>query len=93
MKEYVYVEFIFHEDDVDAGEQMLSDLGEDFVRIRSETEWDYEDPSDAEFYHRVSGKINSMVASILKLKHPFLAEKMRISYIPDSLKDKYRQSR
>jgi len=91
MKEYVYVEFIFTEEDHDKGKQMLAELGDDFVQLNVELEWDYEDPSDADFFHKYSGRINSVAASIIKIKYAFLCEKMRISYIPDELKDLYRR--
>lgn len=39
----------------------------------------------------VTGEITSAYATIVKLQDPFLAERMRISYIPNELKDKYRR--
>lgn len=91
MKEYVYVEFLFLDADIDKGLALLESLGDDFIMIKNSVEWDYEDPSDVDLYRRCQGRINSMTASVLKLQHPFLAEKMRISYISDELKDKYRR--
>jgi hypothetical protein len=38
-----------------------------------------------------SVKITPQDASILKLQDPFLAERMRISYISDEIKNKYRK--
>jgi hypothetical protein len=90
MKEFVLVEFLFADTESDKGFALLESLGDDFVMLKNELEWDCEDPSDADSYHRCSGKINSMTASVIKLQHPFLAEKMRISYIPEDLKNKYR---
>lgn len=38
----------------------------------------------------ISGKMNSEEASVLKLQNAFLADRMKIYYIPDELKNKYR---
>ena len=38
----------------------------------------------------VSGKMNSETASVLKLQNSFLADRMRIFYISEDLKNKYR---
>ena len=91
MKELVFVEFLFQDHEIDKGLALLKSLGEDFIMIKNDVEWDYEDPDAADLYRRVQGRINSMTASVLKLQHPFLAEKMRISYISDELKNKYRR--
>jgi len=39
----------------------------------------------------ISVKIDPLFATVLKLQSAFLAERMRISYISDELKDKYRK--
>jgi hypothetical protein len=39
----------------------------------------------------VWGKINSSYASVIKLRDSYFAEHMRISYISDDLKNKYRR--
>jgi hypothetical protein len=91
MREYILVEFLFTQEEHPDAMDILKRLGDDFQMLNVYQEWDYEDPSDAEFYYRVSGRINSMTASVIKLQHPMLAGKMRVSYIPDELKDKYRR--
>lgn len=89
MKELVFVEFLFPIADYNESYEILLSLGSDFQNLKSM--WEYEEESDVrdEFY-RVSGKISSMAASIIKLKYPKIAQSMRISYISDELKDKYR---
>jgi hypothetical protein len=94
MKEFVFVEFLFDAVEYPIESAKLDALGEDFQLIKSE----YEEEIDSDYipfvkeqYMRVSGRINSMTASVIKLQNPVLAEKMRISYISDDLKDKYRK--
>jgi len=91
MKEYVLVEFLFTLDEYVQELSKLVALGDDFTSIRCDDE--YEDDTDGIRieYKRVSGRINSMTASVIKLQNPTLAGKMRISYIPEDLKDKYRK--
>lgn len=92
MKEYVLVEFIAGEPiEATTLRAKLLALGEDFQLIKADDE--YEDDGDGNYHSwtRVSGKISSIYASVIKLQDPFLAERMRISYIPDDLKDKYRR--
>ena len=62
----------------------LESIG-DFELIKSDYIW-----QDADNVFRLSGKINSATATMIKLQDPFLAEHMRISYIPEDLKNKYR---
>lgn len=90
MKEYVLVEFLFTLDEYPGELLKLMDLGGDFKLIKCDDE--YEDDDGLRFdYKRVSGRINTMTASVIKLQNPTLAGKMRISYISDELKDKYRR--
>ena len=91
MKEYVLVEFLFTLDEYVQELSKLVALGDDFTSIRCDDE--YEDDTDGIHieYKRVSGRINSMTASVIKLQNPTLAGKMRISYIPEDLKDRYRK--
>ena len=92
MKEYVFVEFLFTEDEFQTEFKKLTDLGDDFVFLGSVHEW--EDDTDYSIrtdYRRISGEINTMTASVIKLQNPALAGKMRISYISDELKNKYRR--
>jgi hypothetical protein len=91
VKEFVLVEFLASYPD--ESELLLSKLknlrNEDFIPIREEDEFDDNDGDRLEWI-RVTGKISSMYASVIKLQDSFLAERMRISYIPEDLKNKYR---
>jgi hypothetical protein len=87
MKEYVLVEFLFTAQKAPTELIKLNELGDDFILIKCN---DYGIEGWPRFT-RVSGKINSQTASLIKLQNPALAGKMRISYIPEELKDKYRR--
>jgi hypothetical protein len=93
MNEYVLVEFLAREgDDTMTLIKKLDALGEDFIQIRAmATEWKT-DPGGLSYrWINVGGKINSTYASVIKLQDPFLADRMRISYISDELKNMYRK--
>ena len=92
MNEYVFVEFLAGKHDESARLcNELTQLGSEFVLINilHENEQD-EDGNFAEWL-RIEGKMNSQYASVLKLQNVFLAERMRVSYIPEELKNKYRR--
>jgi hypothetical protein len=92
MKEFVLVEFLFTYSEAAGELRKLNDLGGDFEPIKHD--YESEEDSDAvsgESYIRISGKINSETASLIKLQNPVLAGKMRISYISEDLKNKYRE--
>ena len=40
---------------------------------------------DYSYQHTISERLNSACVSAIKLRDPFLAGKMRISYIPDNI--------
>lgn len=93
MNEFVLVEFVteFGEESNLLRDKLLA-LGYDFQMLKDE----YEYETDTEYnainsWTRISGRINAMRASMIKLQDPFLAERMRISYISDDLKDRYRK--
>jgi hypothetical protein len=86
MKEYVLVEFIAEGNDKDKLDERLALLGEDF---KQERELSYTTQTNPIYI--VIGRISSLYASVVKLRDPFLAERMRISYISDELKDRYRR--
>lgn len=91
MKEFILVEFLISSADYTSTMEFLgSNFGDDFDIIKSDYEYD-SDEAGQNGWLRVSGKMNSSTASIIKLKYPDLANKMRVSYIPDELKDKYRR--
>jgi hypothetical protein len=90
MKEFVLIEFIFTDDEYIAELQKLHDLGEDFEYL-SKLDEPTDDPRSDNQYVRITAKISSQTATLIKLQNPALAGKMRISYIPDELKNKYRK--
>ena len=74
------------------GMSMLSQLGSDFVALKSDVEYDFENynPTNTTWL-RVTGKLNSVAATAITLGNTFLSERMRTSHIPSSLKDMYRK--
>jgi hypothetical protein len=91
MNEFVFVEFLFDTNSAMQGASEVIALGEDFILIKSEIEWEDDTQSGhSQGYQRIRGKINSATATAIKLGNPFLSDRMRISYISNELKDKYR---
>jgi len=87
MNEFLLVEFIADGvEERDELDRRLESLGEDFKLERTDSYSTITNPC-----YIVTGRISSIYASIVKLKDPFLSERMRISYIPDELKDRYRK--
>lgn len=91
MKEFVLAEFLFDLDEYPVELGKLIALGNDFKLIKCDDEFDDDEDGLRFEYKRVSGKINTMTASVIKLQNPALAGKMRISYISEELKNKYRK--
>lgn len=92
MNESVLIEFIAeYPDDSDLLLSKLKDLGIDFVLLREDDEHEEDEFGARNEWLRVTGMITSVYASVIKLRDPFLAERMRISYISDELKDRYRK--
>ena len=93
MKEFVLVEFLFKVDENEQGLGFIRGLGDDFIPLTSEFDFESIDPRGytTAAYNRISGKINSQAATAIKLSNKFLSDRMRISYISDELKDKYRK--
>lgn len=91
MKNVVHVEFIAGVLDAPLLAEKLKLLGDEFEMVTSELEFEQVTSSTYREYLSVSGKITSDTASFIKLSDPFLAERMRISYISDELKNKYRR--
>jgi len=85
MNEFVFVEFLFEIHNTTKGDTLIYELGNDFVPINSGNEWGVSRP-----YYSVSGRICSETATAIKLSNKFLSDRMRISYIPENLKDQYR---
>jgi len=91
MKEFVLVEFLTLLADKLLLMGKLEELGNDFELIKSDYEWDVANDLTPDYeWVRISGRINSACATVIKLQDPFLSERMRISYIPEDLKNKYR---
>jgi hypothetical protein len=93
MNEFVLVEFIAtNETDLITLKDKVIELGSDYQHIDDDHEYD-EDTNTNIFqqWYILSGRINSMRASLIKLQDPFLADRMRISHIPEELKNKYRK--
>lgn len=92
MKDQVLVEFVVEGDDYSILRNKLDELGDDFIRLKSELEFDHDNDSGIESrYIRLSGLINSDAATALRLSSDFISDRMRISYIPEDLKNKYRK--
>jgi len=91
MNEFALVEFLFTINEYPAELGKLIALDKDFKLIQCEDEFDEDEDGIRFEYKRVSGKINTMTASVIKLQNPALAGKMRLSYISNELKDKYRR--
>jgi hypothetical protein len=92
MKEYVLIEFLFPGSEYGTWNQKLTDLDDDFVRLKADEEHETDDEGyRTNSWIRISGKISSAYASVIKLQDPYLAEHMRVSYISDELKNKYRK--
>lgn len=91
MKEFVLVEFMcVHAESLIMAEA-IQELKDEFILDRTDTsEEQEEDDTWGTAYYHVWGKISSEAASFIRLQNDFLAQRMRISYIPEDLKDKYR---
>ena len=91
MNEFVLVEFLFSVEENEQGLNHIKNLGDDFVQIKTELDWHNEDARGyVKTYNVISGRISSQAATALKLSDKFLSDRMRISYIPEELKNKYR---
>lgn len=90
MKEFVSVEFLVENGENSILREKLENIGDDFQLIKDDWEITGNFDTGMHFYKKISGKINSITAIIIKLQDPFLAEHMRISHIPEDLKNKYR---
>jgi hypothetical protein len=66
-------------------------LGEDFELITSDVDFEIgDDYGNFTPHWRITGKINAEKATMLKLGDPYVRDRMRVSYISDELKNKYR---
>ena len=87
-KEFIFAEFIFENDQMSQeGSRLLEKLekeGKLFILINHVS-----DANNTPFL--VQAKIEPILATILKLQYPLLSERMRISYISDDLKNRYRK--
>ena len=85
MNEFLYVSFYVEIEDREFLELKLENLGNDFVKISDFT------PTELSPWVIIDGKINSSIATMIKLSDPFLAERMLVSIIDNNMKDKYRK--
>ena len=91
MNEFVLVEFLFTCGQGEQGMQAIKALGNDFIQIASDLDgFNSDDRGYVTTYRLTKGKISSQTATVIKLSNKFLSDRMRISYISDELKDKYR---
>lgn len=88
MKELVLVEFIANGSDRDRLQNEISLLND--FKSEGLKHYPVNGHIHMEEYYVFYGTICSQYASVIKLQNPFLAERMRISYISDEMKDKYR---
>ncbi len=93
MNEYVLVEFLIEAlfNEQNSIREKLNALGDDYVETSVTVDSEIDEDGVQTLWTRHTGKIHSGTAAILKLRDPFLAERMRISYISDDLKNKYRK--
>jgi hypothetical protein len=90
MKEYILVEFLIEYDRFAELYDELTNFGEDLIILSSSSEEETDENGYYQAWIRLDARMSSQCATILKLQHPVLSDRMRISYIPDDLKDKYR---
>jgi hypothetical protein len=94
MKEFILVEFLFEQQDAIKATDELAKLNDDFRMLETDPYWRTDGQLttyDSKPWFRVTGKINSTTATAIKLSNAFLSDHMRISYIPEELKDRYRK--
>jgi len=95
VKEYVLAQFMAEGEDIQTLMDKLKELGDDYLPITTVTVTDSDSNFDFGFNFgdsiSIDGKISSAYATLIKLRDPFLAERMQISYIPEDLKNKYRK--
>ena len=92
MNEFILVEFLVKSEDKPILLKKLNTLSYGFTQLTDEYEWEHDDDDFiVEQWYRIWGRINSVDATMIKLQDPFLSEHMRVSYIPDDLKNKYRK--
>ena len=91
MKEYVYVEFIIETGEVEQLNQELEKAGAEFDQIISDFEFETDSNGATATWYRIGGKIKAETLTCIKLQNEYLAKRLRISYIDDELKNKYRR--
>lgn len=92
MNETVYVEFFIEASRQQKGKDEIAALGTDFVCEYDDIEFSIDvNGYTSGAYVKFGGKMDSMTASMLKLRSEFLAERMVVSYISEDLKNKYRK--
>lgn len=91
MNEVVLVEFLIPATKSEEYMSYIDTYSSDphFKKVTSSSEFEIDEDDNIYDYVRVSYKMTSESASAIRLSHA-AGDLMRISYIPDSLKDKYR---
>ena len=91
MNETVYVEFLFDQINPFDTAAFIVTLGADFDLITSDLDFEIDDGyGNFTPYWRITGKISAEKATMLKLGDLYVRDRMRVSYISDELKNKYR---
>lgn len=91
MKEFILVEFITSTNDLTQLLKELETFGKDIKFIDSDFEFETYDDTLTGSWHRISAQVNTESLTVIKLRSSFVAERMKISHIPDELKDRYRK--
>lgn len=90
MKDFVLVEFMCIVQDAATLRNKIDALTDRFQFERYDISDERDEDDTYRQYIHIWGKLESETAAFIRLQDAFLAERMRISYIPDDLKDKYR---
>jgi hypothetical protein len=91
MNEKILVEFMINASDYDILDKKIKSIGDSFENLKEQFEFEIEPDEKYSQWFRVTGKIDSMTASMLRLSDPFFDKHMKVSYISKELKDKYRK--
>lgn len=84
MNDSIFVEFVFTNTESEKVYGELATLGEDLNLTKS-----FHTHNNVVYVY-LTGKINSNTATVIKLGSSILSDKMRVSYISNELKNKYR---
>lgn len=91
MRERILVEFLVSSEEAGQLRSKLQEFEDDLVIIDSRDKFEGENDQFTGVWVRISASISSELLTILKIRDPFIASHMHISYIPDNIKDRYRR--